>query len=604
MRAGLRAKLLGLAGVPVTLLLVSSAITYTAISDLDGATRETRRAAALEEHILSIEIAARHGLEAEVEVLLDGMTDEIAEDLETSFVEDGGESIPEALAAAKAQATPAMLPRLEAVKSAAADLEQSVRMTIELARRGDVADATENHEERTEALMEGLLKDNRAVEADADALGAAATVLAEAKGRSAKRLVIGLSLVALLLSILAALFIAGRVVRAIDEILATLRALRDQCVAGLQRGLRAFADGDLTTEVVAEVPPTDSARADEIGDIARAVDEIGEASLESVAAYEQSRAALAELIGRVGQTAESLGASSQQMVSTSREAGEAIDDIATAVGEVAAGAERQSRSVDGARTASAEVARATSAGSDDARATAVAACEARDVAERGVEAIADVTVAMDAVRDSAADTKSGIDRLGEKSERIGSIVATITAIAQQTNLLALNAAIEAARAGEQGRGFAVVADEVRKLAEEAQASASTIGGLVTEVQAETAGVVTLVDAGAARAEASATTVEAAREGFLRIGEGVKDVTDRVEAIAASLAQAAAAGERLEADMGEVAAVAQQSSATSEEASASTQQTSASTQEMAASAEDLARTADELTALVSRFTISR
>jgi methyl-accepting chemotaxis protein len=604
MRAGLQSKLLALAGVPVTLLLVSSVITYTAMSDLDGATRETRQAAFLDEQIMTVEIAARQALQAESEVLIDGMTDEIAEHLESSFVSDNGNSIPEALAQARAQATPALKPKLKAILDASAEFEQSVRKTVEVARRGDVADATANHEDVTEPLIEALLKRNSDVEADAKALGRAATARAEAKGRDAKLLVILLAVAAFVLSALAAVFISRRIVRAIAGILSTLQALRDQCVAGLQRGLRAFADGDLTAEVAPELPLTDCRRADEIGDIARAVDEIGEASLESVVAYEESRAALAELIGRVGQTADALGVSSQEFASTSHAAGESIGEIAVAVGEVAAGAERQNRSVEGARTASAEVARATSAGSDDARATAAAADEARAVAGRGVEAIGEVTAAMEGVRESAAVTKSGIDRLGEKSERIGSIVTTITAIAQQTNLLALNAAIEAARAGEQGRGFAVVADEVRKLAEEAQTAASTIAGLVTEVQAETADVVDLVEAGATRAEASATTVAAAREGFLRIGEGVEDVTARVAAIAASLAQAAAAGERLEADMVEVAAVAEQSSATSEEVSASTQQTSASTQQMAASAQDLARTADELTALVSRFTIAR
>jgi methyl-accepting chemotaxis protein len=196
---------------------------------------------------------------------------------------------------------------------------------------------------------------------------------------------------------------------------------------------------------------------------------------------------------------------------------------------------------------------------------------------------------MTAVRESAAAVTEAMRSLGSKSEQIGGIVETITGIAGQTNLLALNAAIEAARAGEQGRGFAVVADEVRKLAEESQNAASSIADLIAEIQNETRNAVGIVEQGAERTEEGAVVVEQTRLAFLAIGERVREVDERIREILTAT--------------NEVAAVAEQSSAGAEEVSASTQETSASTQEIASSAHDLARTAEELGALINRFQLA-
>jgi methyl-accepting chemotaxis protein len=133
-----------------------------------------------------------------------------------------------------------------------------------------------------------------------------------------------------------------------------------------------------------------------------------------------------------------------------------------------------------------------------------------------VLAAEEASAAMASVRDSSQEVNTVIRELAAKSEQIGNIVATITTIAEQTNLLALNAAIEAARAGEQGRGFAVVADEVRKLAEESQTAAAEISGLIAAIQGQTEHAVTVVGAGAERTEQGVEVVAQTREAFERI----------------------------------------------------------------------------------------
>jgi methyl-accepting chemotaxis protein len=426
---------------------------------------------------------------------------------------------------------------------------------------------------------------------------------ADGAASSARALMIVLALIGFAMAAVVAFLVTRGIKRGVDAILDRLQSLRDRDVTDLSGGLRKFADGDLTVEVVPVTEPIDNHGTDEIGQVASAVNEIRSKTVESVEAYGDARESLRQMIGQVSNTAGALSASSEQMASTSEEAGKAVGEIASAVSDVAQGAERQVRVVQSAREATEEVSAAVQQSAASAQETAQAAEEARGIARSGVGAAESATEAMRAVRESSTSVASAIEQLASKSEEIGGIVSTITGIAEQTNLLALNAAIEAARAGEQGRGFAVVAEEVRKLAEDSQQAAGQISGLIGEIQTETQHAVKVAEDGARRTDEGAATVEETREAFLQIGGSVDSMTERTGQIAAAVQQIAANADRLQQEISEVASVAEQSSASAEEVSASTEETSASTQEIAASAQELARTAEELERLVSQFTVA-
>jgi methyl-accepting chemotaxis protein len=392
---------------------------------------------------------------------------------------------------------------------------------------------------------------------------------------SSRTLVLVLLLGALVLGAALAFGLTRSIRRSVNDLRSRLDSLGAHCIGGLRDGLEHMAQGDLTVAVTPVTPPIERITGDELGDAARSVNGIRAATIASVEAYNATRASLGGMIGEVSDVAVTIGSSSGEVAETSGEAGRAVGEIAHAISDMAEGAERQVRMVESARVA--------------AEATTTAAERARELADDGVGASEQATAAMSAVRGATVEASEAIRSLAAKSDEVSGIAGTIGGIAEQTNLLALNAAIEAARAGEQGRGFAVVAEEVRKLAEESQAAAGSIAELIDQIQGETATAVRVVEDGARRSDEGAEIVARARDAFGEIGGAVRDVAERIEAIATATT--------------EVAAVAEQSSASTEQVSASTEQTSASAQQIAASAQELARTATELESLVGRFQLS-
>jgi len=206
------------------------------------------------------------------------------------------------------------------------------------------------------------------------------------------------------------------------------------------------------------------------------------------------------------------------------------NNILVAADEMQAGATQQDQEITNTSSAVEQLTVSMKQVSNNAEASAEAARRALDAAEQGNRAVRDTLDGMQRIRSSVQATAKKIKSLGDRSLEISEIINVINDITEQTNLLALNAAIEAARAGEAGRGFAVVADEVRKLAEHSRSATKDIAALIKAIQAETNEAVVVMEEGTKEVESGATLADQAGRALDAISSVVRQSAELVQEI--------------------------------------------------------------------------
>ena len=355
-------------------------------------------------------------------------------------------------------------------------------------------------------------------------------------GNEDKLLAIVFGLVTLAIGIIAAIVATRSITRPIAELVAANKRL---------------AEGDLTVNIAVEGN-------DEIGQLAGSTRNV--------------IASMKEILGMITDTSSQVASASHQLQKTAEQIATGTEEVASQTSTVATASEEMAAT-------SNDIARNCSMAAESSR-------QSSGSATRGRAVVQETIAGMVRIADRVRQTAQTVEKLGARSEQIGQIIGTIEDIADQTNLLALNAAIEAARAGEQGRGFAVVADEVRALAERTTKATKEISDMIKAIQNETKSAVNAMEEGVVEVERGAESSE-------KSGQALEDILFQINEVTMQINQIATAAEEQNATTDEITMNVQQVTEV-------VNHTSRGAGETAAASIQLASNARILQDLVNRF----
>jgi len=357
---------------------------------------------------------------------------------------------------------------------------------------------------------------------------------------ASQRLLIGMVGAAVAIAIAASVFLVISITKPLKGMTARLRDI-------------AEGEGDLTARV-------NITSKDELGDLAGYVDMFINNVHQIVGEVKRSAESLAAATTEVAASAEEMSAGVMRQQEQTEQVAAAIEEMASSVSEVA--------------TKGVEASEAATSSRNEAN-------EGGDVVRRTVEEIR-------AVAEEVNRSAEAVAELGARSQEIGQIIEVINDIADQTNLLALNAAIEAARAGEHGRGFAVVADEVRKLAERTTQATAQVTDSIRDIQERTKSAVERIDAGAKRTETGVELAGSAGKALESIVASSGSLSSMIQGIAAAAEQQSAASEEISQSVTSISAV--------------TRETEEGSRQAAKAAAQLSQEAEQLRCMVERFKV--
>ncbi|CAI6085139.1 Methyl-accepting chemotaxis protein McpA [Paenibacillus sp. JJ-100] len=325
-------------------------------------------------------------------------------------------------------------------------------------------------------------------------------------------------------------------------------------------------------------------------------DEIGELSN----AFGEMQNNLRELIQNVEKSAGQVVTSSEEMTQSAESTSAASEQVARAIQEIAMGAEKQTQGIEHNHVAMNEITIGITRIAERSIEVADLARQTNVQAEEGGNTVKQTVGQMQSIQETVAQTSQMIHALYERSHKISAITELIGSMAKQTNLLALNASIEAARAGSHGNGFAVVAAEVRKLAEQSGHSVNEIAVLTTAVHEDIAASVRMMEKVTNEVgEGMEISTEAIHK-FELIMDSMRETTPQIEEIAATSQEITAGVQEVSAMSNELAGIASDNAATSEEVAASSEEQLAAMEQISSSARGLSSMAEQLQRMIQRF----